>query len=80
MFLPKRVLYEKDSENYELGQYLLNLYRSKGIKCDVIENIEIGTSPLKVRVEAINKLKQADYKVGILIAPVIFLENWKKFI
>ena len=38
MFLPKRVLYEKDSENYELGQYLLNLYRSKGIKCDVIEN------------------------------------------
>ena len=32
MFLPKRVLYEKDSENYELGQYLLNLYRSKGIK------------------------------------------------
>ena len=25
MFLPKRVLYEKDSENYELGQYLLNL-------------------------------------------------------
>ena len=240
MFLPKRVLYEKDSENYELGQYLLNLYKSKGIKCDVIENhnnieemrkkensefrdmkqnliigirkthkfvenhkisdylvpytssgciamclycylvcnfnkcsylrlfvnreemlnkiikvanntddnlvfeigsnsdlilentitnnlvwtienfakspkgmltfptkfgmvdpilnlnhngkiiarmsvnpsdiiknIEIGTSPLKIRVEAINKLKQADYKVGILIAPVIFLENWK---
>lgn len=240
MFLPKRVLYEKDSENYELGQYLLNLYRSKGIKCDVIENhnnieemrkkensefrdmkqnliigirkthkfvenhkisdylvpytssgciamclycylvcnfnkcsylrlfvnreemlnkiikvanntddnlvfeigsnsdlilentitnnlvwtienfakspkgmftfptkfgmvdpilnlnhngkiivrmsvnpsdiiknIEIGTSPLKIRVEAINKLKQADYKVGILIAPVIFLDNWK---
>ena len=38
MFLPKRVLYEKDSENYELGQYLLNLYKSKGIKCDVIEN------------------------------------------
>ena len=240
MFLPKRVLYEKDSENYELGQYLLNLYKSKGIKCDVIENhnnieemrkkensefrdmkqnliigirkthkfvenhkisdylvpytssgciamclycylvcnfnkcsylrlfvnreemlnkiikvanntddnlvfeigsnsdlilentitnnliwtiknfakspkgmltfptkfgmvdpilnlnhngkiiarmsvnpsdiiknIEIGTSPLKIRVEAINKLKQADYKVGILIAPVIFLDNWK---
>ena len=36
MFLPKRVLYEKDSKNYELGQYLLNLYKSKGIKCDVI--------------------------------------------
>ena len=32
---------------------------------DIIKNIEIGTSPLKVRVEAINKLKQADYKVGI---------------
>ena len=28
--------------------------------------------------EAINKLKNAGYKVGILIAPVIFVENWEK--
>ncbi len=44
---------------------------------DIIKQIEIGTSPLKNRVEAINKLKQAGYKVGILIAPVILVDNWK---
>lgn len=45
---------------------------------EIIKQIEIGTSPLKNRVEAINKLKQAGYKVGILIAPVVFVENWEK--
>ena len=45
---------------------------------EIIKNVELGTSPLKVRVEAINKLKQAGYKIGILIAPVIFLDNWKE--
>lgn len=45
---------------------------------DIVKNVELGTSPLKVRVEAINKLKQAGYKIGILIAPVIFLDNWKE--
>ena len=45
---------------------------------DIIKNIELGTSPLNVRIEAINKLKQARYKVGILIAPVIFLEGWEE--
>ncbi len=45
---------------------------------EIISKIEIGTSPLKNRVEAINKLKKADYKVGILIAPVVLVENWKE--
>lgn len=45
---------------------------------ELISKIEIGTSPLKNRVEAINKLKHAGYKVGILIAPVILVENWKE--
>lgn len=44
---------------------------------DIIKQIEIGTSPLKNRVKAINKLKQAGYKVGILIAPVILVDNWR---
>ena len=43
----------------------------------IINNVEFGTSKLSKRVEAINKLAEADYEVGILIAPVIFLENWK---
>ena len=37
-----------------------------------------GTSPLKNRIEAINKLKNAGYKVGILIAPVILVDNWNE--
>lgn len=45
---------------------------------EIIRQIEIGTSPLKNRVEAINKLKMAGYKVGILIAPVIMVENWRE--
>ena len=45
---------------------------------EIIRQIEIGTSPLKNRVEAINKLKKAGYKVGILIAPVVLVENWKE--
>ena len=28
--------------------------------------------------QAINKLKRAGYKVGILIAPVVLVENWKE--
>lgn len=43
----------------------------------IIDNVEFGTSRLKDRIEAINKLVEADYEVGILIAPVIFLENWR---
>lgn len=39
--------------------------------------MKFGTSPLKNRVEAINKLKKAGYPVGILIAPVVLVENWK---
>ncbi len=45
---------------------------------EIIQKIEIGTSMLKDRVNAINKLKRAGYKVGILIAPVIFVENWEE--
>lgn len=45
---------------------------------EIINQVEFGTSRLKGRIEAINKLKEAGYKVGILIAPVIFVENWKE--
>lgn len=45
---------------------------------EIIRQIEIGTSPLKNRVEAINKLKKAGYKIGILIAPVVLVDNWKE--
>lgn len=44
----------------------------------IISDIEIGTASLRHRIEAINKMAEADYKVGILIAPVILLDNWKE--
>lgn len=45
---------------------------------ELIDKIEFGTSRLKNRIEAINKLCDAGYRVGILIAPIILVENWQK--
>ena len=45
---------------------------------DIINKIEFGTSRLDGRINAINKLKEAGYKIGILIAPVVMVENWKE--
>ena len=45
---------------------------------EIIQKVEFGTSRLKERIEAINKLKDAGYKVGILIAPVVLVDNWKE--
>ena len=45
---------------------------------EIIRKVEIGTSPLKNRVEAINKLKEAGYKIGILIAPIVLVENYQE--
>jgi hypothetical protein len=44
---------------------------------EIITKAEFGTSSLENRIHAINKLKEAGYKIGILIAPVILLENWE---
>lgn len=45
---------------------------------DIINKVEFGTSRLDGRIKAINKLKEAGYNIGILIAPVILVDNWKK--
>ena len=45
---------------------------------EIINKVEFGTSRLQGRIQAINKLKDSGYKIGILIAPVIFVENWKE--
>ena len=44
----------------------------------IINRVEFGTSRLKDRISAINLLCDAGYKVGILIAPVIMVEDWKE--
>ena len=44
---------------------------------EIINKVEFGTSRLQGRINAINDLSEAGYKVGILIAPVIMVDNWK---
>lgn len=44
---------------------------------DIIRTVEFGTSPLIQRIAALNKLADAGYQVGLLIAPVIFTDNWQ---
>ena len=45
---------------------------------EIIRKIEFGTSPLSSRIDAMNKMSEAGYRVGLLIAPVIITENWKE--
>ncbi|NLB61273.1 MAG: spore photoproduct lyase, partial [Clostridiales bacterium] len=45
---------------------------------EIIQKIEFKTSRLDARIDAINKLCEAGYKVGLLIAPVVLTENWKQ--
>jgi spore photoproduct lyase len=44
---------------------------------EIISRIELGTSPLPARIRALNHMAEAGYPVGLLIAPVILLPNWK---
>ena len=69
---------------FEMIDDLLNIRHNKKIIIrmsvnpeEIINKVEFGTSRLKQRIQAINKLADADYPIGILIAPVIFVEKWK---
>lgn len=70
---------------FDMVESLLNLehkgriiFRMSVNPDEIIEKIELGTSSLKNRVNAINQMADAGYKVGILIAPVILVEHWKE--
>ncbi len=45
---------------------------------EIIHKVEFGTSRLQGRIQAINQLVEADYPIGILIAPVILVPNWQE--
>jgi len=45
----------------------------------IIERVEFGTSPLHNRIHALNRLCDADYKVGLLIAPVVLVDNYQAY-
>lgn len=44
---------------------------------EIIRQVELGTSRLENRLEAAENLFCAGYPVGLLIAPVIFLDGWE---
>ena len=43
----------------------------------LLKKQNFGTSPLQNRINAINKLAKVGYKIGIIIAPVILVDNWQ---
>ncbi len=45
---------------------------------EIINRIELGTSPLQTRIRALNDVAGAGYPVGLLIAPVVLLPDWKR--
>lgn len=45
---------------------------------DIIKKVEIGTSSLEGRINAANKMYKSGYQVGINIAPIILVEDWKE--
>lgn len=44
---------------------------------EIIAKLELGTSPLAARIDAMNRLCDAGYPVGLLIAPVVLLDHWR---
>lgn len=45
---------------------------------EIVLRTELKTSNLKERIEAINKLCYANYRVGIIIAPIMLVDDWKE--
>lgn len=43
----------------------------------LISRIELGTSSLEKRIEAVNRMCEAGYPCGLLIAPVMLVDGWK---
>lgn len=43
---------------------------------EIIRKVEFGTSSLDARIAAVNQMCEAGYKVGILIAPIVLVDNW----
>jgi len=45
---------------------------------EIIRKVELGTSSLKSRLKALNRMGEVGYRVGILIAPVVMVDNWQQ--
>lgn len=54
------------------------IFRMSVNPAEIIRRVELGTSPLDARIRAVNAMAEAGYPVGLLIAPVILLPQWKQ--
>ena len=45
---------------------------------EIIRRVELGTSDLAARMDALNRLYGAGYDVGILVAPIILLDGYQQ--
>lgn len=45
---------------------------------EIINRVEFGTSRLHTRIQALNMMAAAGYPVGLLLAPIILLPEWKR--
>ncbi len=54
------------------------IFRMSVNPTEIITKTEFLTSTLQCRIQALNKMSDAGYPTGILIAPVILVEDWKK--
>jgi spore photoproduct lyase len=53
------------------------IFRMSVNPSEIISRVEFGTSPLDLRIRALNEMAEAGYPVGLLIAPVILMPKWK---
>lgn len=61
----------------ELDHRRRTIFRMSVNPPEIIRRVELGTSPLEKRIDAVNRMCEAGYPVGLLIAPVVLIGDWK---
>ena len=54
------------------------LFRMSFNPTKIIKQVEIGAASLEARIKAVGEMARAGYPVGLLIAPMILLPDWKR--
>lgn len=54
------------------------IFRMSFNPAQIISRVELGTSPLPQRIRALNDMAEDGYPVGLLIAPVILMPEWRE--
>jgi spore photoproduct lyase len=54
------------------------IFRMSVNPVQIIRDIELGTSTLGQRINALNQMAASGYPAGLLLAPVVLVQNWRK--